>query len=240
VIAPGRQRLEDLFVRYWDDALSPQEAGELADRLAADPVARFRFRFLCFQAVAAADRPAAGLRRWSRRAWLRSAGVGVAAGLAAGAICWNVFSDKLPAGARLVSSRGRVRVTAAGESAGAAGTVVPTGGVVSTHGSDSSALLAFPDGSSVSLTGDSSAAVANDGRRLLLHHGNVAADVRPCDSGGQGEPPPTGVDRRGGARARPGGAIDRSRGPNRTGRGGRPNGFGPGRRVGRGTAHRRV
>jgi hypothetical protein len=48
-----------LFVRYWDDTLTPDEAEELERRLAEDPAAREWFQTFTLQAVAAADLRAA-------------------------------------------------------------------------------------------------------------------------------------------------------------------------------------
>jgi hypothetical protein len=47
--------LIELFLRYWDDALTPAEADELEQRLAADPTAREWFQAITRQAVAAVD-----------------------------------------------------------------------------------------------------------------------------------------------------------------------------------------
>jgi hypothetical protein len=59
VTPPPDLRLAELFVRYWDDALTPAEAEELEKRLAADPAARGWFQTLALQAVASADMRAA-------------------------------------------------------------------------------------------------------------------------------------------------------------------------------------
>lgn len=52
---PPDPRLEDLFVRYWDDALTDAEAAELERALLDHPDARDWFRFLCLQATTAAE-----------------------------------------------------------------------------------------------------------------------------------------------------------------------------------------
>lgn len=49
--------LYELFVRYWDNSLTPAEAEELEGRLAADPVVRNSFQLFTMQAVAAAELP---------------------------------------------------------------------------------------------------------------------------------------------------------------------------------------
>ena len=57
-MTPPRDRLDELFVRYWDNALTDAESAELAALLAADPVAREQFQILCAQVVTAAELPA--------------------------------------------------------------------------------------------------------------------------------------------------------------------------------------
>jgi hypothetical protein len=175
------QRLTDLFVRYWDDALSPAEYGELAARLAADPVARAELRLFSVQAVAAAEagrvRLAVPRRRWSRRQLLGLAGGGVAAGLAAALVgrphWWGGSADPV----RLTAAAGDVRLrTPAGEAAAASG-VVPADTVVSTIGPNSSAVLRFPDGSDVSVAGESAVSVGEQGRNLRLLRGTATATV---------------------------------------------------------------
>ncbi len=106
-------RVEELFVRYWDNALSPTETDELAELLASDPAVLDCFQFLSTQAVASAELPPiafpafdveheaakeseeagreCGLGRvppnksggWSRRRMLRLLGGGLAAGISA-------------------------------------------------------------------------------------------------------------------------------------------------------------
>jgi hypothetical protein len=53
---------------------------------------------------------------------------------------------------------------------------------VSTQGFGSNAVLAYPDGSTITLMGDSTIRVDND-RRLRLHQGIVNADIRPSTDG---------------------------------------------------------
>ena len=54
---PSELQLYDLFVRYWDNSLTPAEQDELNAHLAANAEAREWFHLFTFQAVAAADRP---------------------------------------------------------------------------------------------------------------------------------------------------------------------------------------
>jgi ferric-dicitrate binding protein FerR (iron transport regulator) len=55
VNAPAEVRLAELFVRYWDGALTPAEADELNRLLSSDPAAREWFQVLSLQAVTAAE-----------------------------------------------------------------------------------------------------------------------------------------------------------------------------------------
>lgn len=204
-------RLDYLFVRYWENALTADEGGALDRLLAADAAARDWFRFLTLQAVTAADVgavlkgteartgpdtlpainpvdatalagavPVGRPGGWSRRRVLRTVGAGLAAGVAAGVAGWRAWGGPAESPVRLSSVRGNVRlVSARGVSAALAGGLVPSGVTVHTDDTNSSALLSFPDGSSVSLTGDSALTVADGGRRIVLCRGNADADVRP-------------------------------------------------------------
>ncbi len=187
--------IEHLFVRYWDNALSDAEAADLDRRLASDPVDREWFRLLTMHAVAAGELTAVNRAQAvpgpcsapaeqkvplvSRRRTMQYAGMGVAAAMLAGvgAVVGRRF-DKQPS-IRLTAARGIVKVLHADGTTAAPNGMVPPGGMVTTHGIDSSAVIAYEDGSRVSLTGDSALTVANDGRWLLLRRGNAMADVRP-------------------------------------------------------------
>jgi ferric-dicitrate binding protein FerR (iron transport regulator) len=188
--APDDHRLEELFLRYWDNALSDSQASEFEQLLRSDPESRDRFRFLSLQAVTAADLTAVGRvpelaripatrtpRHLSRRNVLRFLGGGLAAGLAAGVVGRQFWDDSRPV--RMTGVRGAVRLmTEDGEAAARDGGVIPRGATVSTYGFDSSVLLTCPDGTGVSLAGDSSLTVEGD-RRLVLKRGNATAEVRP-------------------------------------------------------------
>ncbi|HEY1186443.1 MAG TPA: FecR domain-containing protein, partial [Gemmata sp.] len=191
--SPGA-RLEELFVRYWDNTLSPNEAAALAHLLATDPAARDGFQFLCAQAVAVAELPAVapnsgkpggtGGRNWSRRRVL-GLGAGLAAGVggvAFGAWVWGTRAS----GARLTVVQGAVTVrTADGRYVPAQGRV-PTGGTVSTQGVGALAVLTLPNGSTVSLLGDSALTVGAGGRELRLHQGTANANLHPVENAADG------------------------------------------------------
>ena len=178
-------RLTDLFVRYWDGALTPSQHEELAARLAADPAARAEFRLLSVQAVAAAEAavpigppaPAGRPARVSRRTALRLAAGGTAAGVV-GAMVWRKFwpGDE-PAPVRLVSAVGEVRLHSAAGAAATVGGVVPADVALTTVGASSSAVLRFPDGSEVSLAGESVVTVGDRGQKLNVFRGTATATV---------------------------------------------------------------
>jgi ferric-dicitrate binding protein FerR (iron transport regulator) len=184
VTASPDARLDDLFVRYWDDALTPAEMAELADRLRADPAERDRFRLLCLHAVAAGEQTAVARTAYpsptrpSRRRVLKF-GAGLAVGVAAGAAGWRLWPGGGAGPVRLAATRGVVKLRTADGGSVPAGGYVPPGGTVATSGLNSTADLAFPDGSGLALTGDTAVSVSGDGRRVVLHQGNAFADVRP-------------------------------------------------------------
>ncbi len=191
--------VEKLFVRYWDNALTAAEADELATLLTRDPAARDLFQFLSMQAVAAAELPADRLpapdenahtrapkepRNRSRRQMLGVLGGGMAAGvgaLALGRWFWHESIGKASRAipVRVTGARGAVTVrTADGRVLPSEG-AVPTGATVSTRGLGATAVLAYQDGSSVSLLNDSVITVHESGRLLLLHQGTASAELRP-------------------------------------------------------------
>jgi ferric-dicitrate binding protein FerR (iron transport regulator) len=185
VIPPLDPRLTDLFVRYWDNTLSPSEADDLRQRLAADPAAREAFQFLSFQAVTAAEAPIAGptraasSRHWSRRRVLAYLGGGVAAGVLATVFGRRYWDDESRSTVRLTASNGEITLrTVEGMNLPADG-LVPHGAMVSTVGPSSSAILTYPDGTDISLAGDSVVTVSGQGRKLSLLRGTATANVRP-------------------------------------------------------------
>lgn len=210
---PPDVRLAELFVRYWDDALTPVEARELEQRLATDHAARAWFQTLVLQAVAAADlstarpesarcaeavplssEPAAPEllgrpHRWNRRRVLGFFGGGLAASVAAVALGRWMSSDParpapLDRHARLGSVRGDVTVRAADGNALPTDGPVPPGSTVATAGPGASAVLFYPNGTNVALTEDSAVTLDLTGDRLQIDRGVVAADVRPPLVGG--------------------------------------------------------
>jgi hypothetical protein len=66
VNASPLSRVEELFVRYWDNALCPPEAEELAALLEGDQVALDWFQFLSAHAVVSAELPPVALPGFSR------------------------------------------------------------------------------------------------------------------------------------------------------------------------------
>ncbi len=154
-------RLDELFVRYWDDALTDAEAAELERRLTADPADRDWFRLLTLQAVTAAELSAVARAEaapppgyWTRRRVLRYLGAGLAASVAAGVVGRRWLPEAAAPPARLALARGEVKVVAQDGTAVRAGEPIRPGAMVSTHGPNSWAMLACPDGTSVALASD--------------------------------------------------------------------------------------
>lgn len=198
---PSDLRLFELFIRYWDLTLSPAELGELERRLSADVDARDAFHLFTLQAVAAAEMPAteptaeafptrpvpsriapelqaAPKRGWSRRRVLQFGGGAVAAGIAAISFGRWIWGDS-GSSVRVTAIQGSVTVrNADGLSLPGEGKV-PSGATVSAVGLMSTAVLVYPDGSTILLIGDSSVTVHDNGRRLQLHRGTASADMRP-------------------------------------------------------------
>lgn len=191
-------RLDELFVRYWDNVLTTAEVGELTLRLRTEPTARERFQFLCLQAVASADLPAGGpvtelptspVRRgakpkWSRRQALSLFVGGLAAGVGGIALGRWVSVAWANDQVKVVAVQGRVTLRTADGRTIAADGLVPTGATVSTHGFGAVAVLLYPNGSTVSLLGDSGLTVEQGGQQLRLHQGTANADLR-FDSDGE-------------------------------------------------------
>ncbi|MFO0842214.1 MAG: FecR domain-containing protein [Gemmataceae bacterium] len=178
------RRLEELFPRYWDSTLSPGELAELEDTLRSDAEARQYFLMLSMQVVAPVELSAIATHLpkapapevgWSRRRLLRTAAGGLALGVA-GVLGWIAFRRAVGGSARLEEVHGLVRLDA---SAASAGMRVGPGALLRSVGPRSSAVLTLPGGSTVSITGDSSVSVEEDGRRLRLYQGTAVADVRP-------------------------------------------------------------
>ncbi len=198
-------RLEELFVQYWDNTLTPSEAEELERRLAADPAARNCFQLFTMQAVAAAELPpsmrpeiererigeftspsentpepqprVARARGLSRRRVLQLCGGGLAAGVAGVGLGRWLLGDSGNHRVRVSSVQGTVSVrTTDGRTFSGVGEA-PTGTTVSTMGAMAAAVLTYPDGTTVSLVGDSAVTVDKNG--LRLHRGTANADIRP-------------------------------------------------------------
>jgi ferric-dicitrate binding protein FerR (iron transport regulator) len=197
--------LEELFLAYWDDGLTDAQAAELTRRLTSDPQAREAFEAYCLNAVVAADLPraeptpqsapaqapaASGRRGWSRRRVLQVLGGALAAGVGGVLVSRQFRPDPPQPGSgpdrsvRLGSIQGEVALVGPGGNAlPTDGPVIP-GSTVRTTGPSTSAVLFFPNGTNVALSGDSNATLSPDGNRVDLHEGVVTADIRPPLVGG--------------------------------------------------------
>jgi ferric-dicitrate binding protein FerR (iron transport regulator) len=188
-------RLTHLFPRYWDSVLTVAEQQELERILETDPQARQALLLLSLQVVAPAELsainalhlspgvvPSGDVARWhlSRRRVLQLAGGGMALGLLGLAgLSWRYFTDSKPQFVELTSTRGVVRLDEPSSPQLVPGTKIPAGKTIRSYGHGSSALLTCDDGTTVSLTGDSSLTVFDTGRRLTLQNGTATAEVRP-------------------------------------------------------------
>jgi ferric-dicitrate binding protein FerR (iron transport regulator) len=212
---PDDLLLYDLFVRYWDNALGPAEREELEQRLATDVQARDWFHQFTLQTVAAADLPAIEPRLepaethletrdvtpkplprvsvvpearrsgFSRRRMMKYVGGGLAAGFGGVGLGWWLWPDAPNGAPRLRNVQGTVIVQDMSGKAVSSDSPIPLGGTVSTYGLSSSAVIAYPDGSGITLTGDSSVKVIERNRRLLVHRGAISASVLPQPVGSE-------------------------------------------------------
>ncbi len=185
----SESRFDELFLRYWDNQFSDSEATEFGKLLATDPLARDWFRANSLHAVTAAELPVAvpstvpAKRGWSRRRVLQYIGGGLAAGVTAGLFGRKYLTDPVFPQVRITAARGGVTVTnAAGRSLAPDGPL-PVDATVITHGTNSSAVLTFPNGSDVLLAGDSAITFADDHHQLKLIRGSAIADVQPAKIG---------------------------------------------------------
>jgi ferric-dicitrate binding protein FerR (iron transport regulator) len=202
-----RSRLDELFVRYWDDTLTPAEADELSRLLADHAAARAQFQLSCAQVITATELPAltpqpaevevgppcptprsepvppalapaapAERRGWSRRGVLGLLGGGVAASVGSivlGRWLLTRHDDRV----QLTAARGTVRMHGPDGHPLPAYGLVPNGAQVSTAGVGAAVTLSYPDGSTVSLIGDSAVTVAGGGRELRLLQGTAGVDL---------------------------------------------------------------
>jgi hypothetical protein len=168
----------ELFTRYWDDALTPSQQAVLEALLRDDGSARERFRLFSLTAVQAAD---AGLA-WqakpdlpSRRKWLVRTGACLAA---AGGVFALGRTALTQGSVRLSAVKGRV---VSGGALAEVGTLLRAGQTILTQGVGATAMMIFPDGSRVTLTGESLATV-DGANRLTVNSGTAAADFTPTQS----------------------------------------------------------
>ena len=187
-MSPDPARLHRLLVRYWDHTLTDAEAAELFAALRADPAAQDLLQAFSLEAMAAADGSVVAPGRLAdpaplltRRRLLGMAGLTAAVG-AVGLRWWPDPADAL----RVVSVRGVLKLLVAGAREPVVGSVIPSGGTVATDGIGSAAVLAYPDGTTVSLASDSIVTLTGLGRRLLLRKGAVSAEV-PDRAAGAGD-----------------------------------------------------
>src|SRR5262245_4564131 len=186
---PNSSSLEELFVRYWDNALRPEELRELNLALASSEDARARFRQFCLQALSIGEHfaveravappdPAPGTQRRvaAKRAWLAPATV-AALLIAAALVGWVRRPPAVPAVsppepdgiARVEDFTGGVWVSS-GEGEGAPARPkqpLRSGQTVSTSGNEGTAEIGFRDGTRLVLNGDTAVQVSDDGQKRV-------------------------------------------------------------------------
>ena len=116
---------------------------------------------------------------WSRRKVLRYLGGGAAAlGFAAilGRRQWEASQDVVT-GVRVSRQRGQVLLKTASGRSGHLRADIQSGSTLATIGTFSSAVVSCPDGTEVSLTGDSEVALPGRGTRFVLLQGTATANV---------------------------------------------------------------
>ncbi len=191
-----RDERDMLLVRYLDGSASVHEVESLNALLKDDPEARASLREMAGQAVAMADlareraihmppartepsEPTSKRRKWYGRlavaamlligvglgVWqLRSRAEEVTVAQVSGAVSWASEGGQPQGG---LTEGARVRA-----------------GTITVEGAASSAKLAFRDGSTITLMGDSELALSGDSRkRLTLRRGALTADVHPQPAG---------------------------------------------------------
>ncbi len=97
-------------------------------------------------------------------------------------IVWRRGGPEQGAIAKLQQVTGDVRLFAADGQAKAISTDTPinTGDSIRTHGSQSSTVVAYPDGTRLTLVGDTSVTCGDQPSKLIVvHHGTLAASVQP-------------------------------------------------------------
>jgi len=204
-------RLNELFARYWDNALVPAETEELEHRLATDRQALELCHLFMLHSVAVADRPVivprsepatgpdipsatlphealdaspkpAGI---SRRRLMKLIGGGMAASLGGAGLGWWLCPNSPSNGPRLQNVQGTVIVQDMNGKAVPLEHPIPIGGTVSTYGLSSSTVIVYPDGSGITLTGDSSVKAVENNRSLLVYRGAVSASILPQPVGSE-------------------------------------------------------
>ncbi|MEM7387781.1 MAG: FecR domain-containing protein, partial [Verrucomicrobiota bacterium] len=190
------ENMEDLVDRYFLGSISEVELEQLDHRLQHDPALRNSFiaaarmdthlREAALQfgdAIESEDPPAAPPRiPFLRIGWAAAAAL-VLAGLF---ILWprGGNPDRM---ARVIEANGSLRWTGDGGEVrdGLARDLTLGGGTLESLSADSWVEIAFPDGSKVALSGQSSMTLSrNDGRGFIrLHKGDLSAEVAPQEAG---------------------------------------------------------
>jgi ferric-dicitrate binding protein FerR (iron transport regulator) len=203
---PQNAALEELFVRYWDNALQPVALRQLNHILASDEEARVLFQKFCLQTLsigehfAVADVSAVpdqmpSAKRSASKTRARVAQTAVVALVVVAAITfWRFGRTAVDSGAPsdpvgfawLEDFTGRVRVSGddGNDTLARPKQSLRSGQIVTVAGHDGTAEVRFRDGSRLVLNGETTVQVIEDDHKTVrVHHGNLAADVRPQPPG---------------------------------------------------------
>jgi ferric-dicitrate binding protein FerR (iron transport regulator) len=179
------QNLDSLLAHLVDETISPEEMVDLERRLDGDPEAQRRYlHYLDLHAdlvrVDGGEQAGPFIRRLRRRHWL-AAGLAAAAAISVAAVILLREGEAPTPIVRVVDYDGSVRWMddrGNGDTSIAAGSAL-TGGTLETLTPDSWAEVAFPDGTSLSLAGQSLITIALvDGQKVLrLREGNLSIEA---------------------------------------------------------------
>ena len=179
------QNLDSLLAHLVDETISPEEMAELERRLDGDPEAQRRYlHYLDLHAdlvrVDGGEQDGPFIRRLRRRHWL-AAGLAAAAAISVAAVILLREGVAPTPIVRVVDYDGSVRWMddrGNGDTSIAAGSAL-TGGTLETLTPDSWAEVAFSDGTSLSLAGQSLITIALvDGQKVLrLREGNLSIEA---------------------------------------------------------------
>jgi ferric-dicitrate binding protein FerR (iron transport regulator) len=191
-----QDRFLELVLRYFDGDLNEAELVELNDLLRSHPENRREFVDHCTrisliretfdpqsETLRRHEQHAAGTRVKGRRGWRVAAAAGAVLVAVAGVLGWLSghrgeasrigMLEQVSGDVRILAADGHTR-TVKSEAA------IRSGDTVRTRGAQSTAVLGYPDGSRLTLAGDTAITCAERGfKSVVVHEGTLAASVEP-------------------------------------------------------------